>query len=472
MHGVYMPAGVVMGDPGTRFHNGTEKILWQLIVSFHNSCAICIQYANAIGTFFPIPYHFGCNCRIEPIPPGEQAPEEFIDFEKAVEALPRTERSRVLGAENWKLIQAGKVKWTDVVTRSRIRPLHEVIQRARLDEKALVGVGINRRFAREAIAKVRTPAKAAADTAAKAAYQQLKALGLKDQDIVESLKGQIAARVSIVGKPSGPSAVAVKAPPPKPPSPPTPPPKPKPATPKPMAPPPRVQVRPEVPPKGEAIPPKPRAIPEVGGQMRMPKGEAATLAAAKSLIGRDVSPGQIAAIAGAPEGAKVTIRFTKDQYLRQLEVEAHSPEVTLHRVIQAPADSERRATEIYNHYFEIKGEKGTGAGTRIFANQVRAAIDAGFETLRATAERQDSLGYNGYYTWSRLGYDAELPDHILAHLPEELGNARLVSDLMATEAGRAYWKEYGETLEMTFDLRDGSLSRRILDAYLQAKGKK
>lgn len=121
---------------------------------------------------------------------------------------------------------------------------------------------------------------------------------------------------------------------------------------------------------------------------------------------------------------------------------------------------------IHNDLFFLPEEhRGGGLGTRIFASEVEAAARAGFDHIETTAGRSESM--NGYYTWPRLGYDAEIDSY---DLPDSLSSAQYVSDLMRTQEGRDWWRENGYQTEMRFDLSNGSLSRAVLDAYLKEKG--
>jgi excisionase family DNA binding protein len=74
------------------------------------------------------------------------------------------------------------------------------------------------------------------------------------------------------------------------------------------------------------------------------------------------------------------------------------------------------------------------------------------------------------YTWPRLGYDAPLTAQDIAALPPELRTARSVLDLMASEAGRAWWQTHGGPRVMVFDLSAGSRSRLVLQTYLENQG--
>jgi hypothetical protein len=47
-----------------------------------------------------------------------------------------------------------------------------------------------------------------------------------------------------------------------------------------------------------------------------------------------------------------------------------------------------------------------------------------------------------------------------------------MTELMKTGSGALWWKEHGDTLDMTFDLKAGSTSRKAHDKYLKYKGLK
>ena len=50
-------------------------------------------------------------------------------------------------------------------------------------------------------------------------------------------------------------------------------------------------------------------------------------------------------------------------------------------------------------------------------------------------------------------------------LPASLGHAAKLSDLMATEEGRAWWKENGVSTDLTFDLKPGSPNLDYWERY-------
>jgi hypothetical protein len=120
------------------------------------------------------------------------------------------------------------------------------------------------------------------------------------------------------------------------------------------------------------------------------------------------------------------------------------------------------------------GVRGWGMGTQIFHRQVEQASQFGFKSIETYADGNpgDRQSVNGYYTWARLGYDADLSD-LDSRVFDEVGDyfpeAERISDLMKTAEGRSFWKSNGGRFKGTFDLKEGSQSRKVLDDYVKAK---
>lgn len=129
---------------------------------------------------------------------------------------------------------------------------------------------------------------------------------------------------------------------------------------------------------------------------------------------------------------------------------------------------------VQNEYIEIgKNKRGQGLGSRLFVNEVSNAIKAGLKVITGTAERGE--GFNGYYTWPRLGYDAnvdEMDDEIQNKIHSEFPEAKTIQDLYKTKEGRDWWKANGSAIGVAFDLSDGSESRQILAAYIKERNNK
>jgi hypothetical protein len=134
--------------------------------------------------------------------------------------------------------------------------------------------------------------------------------------------------------------------------------------------------------------------------------------------------------------------------------------------------SRNKAGDLVMHnsmFFLKKANRGSGLGLQVFSEEVRTLAALGVDRIETCAGKGGIM--NGYYTWPRLGYDAELEDRFKKRLPEGLKGAETVQDLMATPEGREYWKARGYMTGMSFDLKPGSRSLAVLNDYLASKGK-
>lgn len=204
-----MPRITFNGDPGTTWTNDTGKIRYQMQVQFSNSCGVCIQYAGAIGSYWPIPFHRGCRCQNVPIYPGGTS-QPFVDFMAEIKALPPQQQSVAVGASNWRLIESGKVDWKEVVTPTRVRDLREVVARNKLSVKDMVKAGVKPRWAEAAHASVNTPEHQVVRQVRQELVDRLKGAGGSSEQIKEAVASRLAARVGITQGPSGPQAMPIK----------------------------------------------------------------------------------------------------------------------------------------------------------------------------------------------------------------------------------------------------------------------
>jgi len=76
----------------------------------------------------------------------------------------------------------------------------------------------------------------------------------------------------------------------------------------------------------------------------------------------------------------------------------------------------------------------------------------------------------GYKVWPKLGYNGDLSPYQKNQLPQSLQGSETLHELYATQEGRDWWAEHGESTNVQFDLSHGSDSREILDAYQISKG--
>ncbi len=153
---------------------------------------------------------------------------------------------------------------------------------------------------------------------------------------------------------------------------------------------------------------------------------------------------------------------------------------------------------ISNNLFKTSSCSPDGLGTRIFTQQAKSASEAGFEYIKTLAARGGD--YMGYYIWPKVGYNATIDisrenaqyygleplyNYLKAWLRKNSKNSKIkdsvisapLLDIYACKAkdrfiGQELWKKMGDGTLMKFDLTPGSLSMRILEAYISLKAKK
>jgi hypothetical protein len=180
----------------------------------------------------------------------------------------------------------------------------------------------------------------------------------------------------------------------------------------------------------------------------------------KHLFGIEYSQQEVSNMIGVDiDGANIEIEYeSEDQPL--LNIEIKHKDYKMSRYFYRDKD----ALIVYNDSFEIK-KTGTGLGTKMFSQQIESCKKLGVSKFKTRAIKTST--FNGYYTWARLGYDAKIPDR--SKLSDILKSCKMISDLMKTPDGRAWWKENGSTVNMSFDLSDDSLSMRVFRSYLEEK---
>mgnify|MGYP000420281567 FL=1 len=215
--------------------------------------------------------------------------------------------------------------------------------------------------------------------------------------------------------------------------------------------------------------------------------------AVKALF-KESSPELLAAAANAWEGADVKVDGGRSpDGAHYLFIMTQGDGYKAYRSIATDPDTGKlvASNNSFRIYKEKKGDEWVQTnpninGTELLTNQVRALRELGVDHITTYAAREDhenpNKAYNGYYTWPRLGYDGEIPSHLWHDIPDDLKLSTLNADvdtnyrrsilgLFTTEEGREWWKEHGDSIDLTFDLKDGSASMRALENYINEKGK-
>lgn len=193
------------GKPGATFQNTTDKILYQLICSWINTCGTCAQYHLAVAKWWP-KFHHGCNCESRPIyPNAKSAPYE--DWREIIAGLPPDQQDKVVGKSVKQLIDAGVVTWSDVVTSNRVKLLREIVSIKQLSISDMTGAGVKQWFAENAWSTVNTTAHVIAERQRSQLLKQILDLGIQPQHVQEIFGESMAQRIGIGGGPSGASEI-------------------------------------------------------------------------------------------------------------------------------------------------------------------------------------------------------------------------------------------------------------------------
>lgn len=256
-----------------------------------------------------------------------------------------------------------------------------------------------------------------------------------------------------VGTVGQPTATPAPAPPPPPPPTPAPVPEPVPALPSQAPPPPPVTAS-TAPDLSTA-----RRVDLFGGQ-----SEAEATQAIARALGQPLTPADVVGLAGVDDLTGVSVSMRSDGPNR-IGLSLVGPGYTLERSYSLRADG----LYAYHEFFQLdRALRDAGLGRDIFGRQVDALREAGFQAVETKAAGGPGQPLVGYYVWPRLGFDAPIPAGLLTTLPAELSSATQLSDLMASAAGRDWWRANGTAVEVAFDLDPDSRASQVLEAYLAA----
>ncbi|MTV37875.1 GNAT family N-acetyltransferase [Duganella radicis] len=171
-------------------------------------------------------------------------------------------------------------------------------------------------------------------------------------------------------------------------------------------------------------------------------------------------------LAGAFDGSTIFVKRRKTRtvfgVVDALVLEVDAPEILerrMERKILERQDQDGSVTIIDNVAFYIKKEyRGQGIASYSLLTEALAANELGFAMIVATAANDPAVGWK---VWPKLGYDAEIPDDILAKMmPDLLLDGRFdlnqpmrISTLL--DGGRYdLWERDGSGCIMEFDVSD------------------
>jgi hypothetical protein len=203
-------------------------------------------------------------------------------------------------------------------------------------------------------------------------------------------------------------------------------------------------------------------------------GHAEALNNLSAIVGTEMRGDKILELTGAPTGARVDV-VANPLTPKVVYLKITHPDFVQERTIKR----EDGKLVLYNDSFEMKANRGSGIGTRLFAAQAEGAARQGvdrIETFAAGVGKEHPTwskkeSYNGFYTWARLGYNIPIKEPVQKRAERAgFSGVKDTHDLFSRPGGAAWWKEHGEENKGVFDLRAGSTSMQVLEAYKKERG--
>lgn len=187
-----------------------------------------------------------------------------------------------------------------------------------------------------------------------------------------------------------------------------------------------------------------------------------------SLHGKNLTPEDFVGLTGAPDETVIKVQYISGL----LQITAKNEDFFIDGEAQCSLvlGEDGQKSLLFDDYIGIRRELAPGLGLRLFAIQAFSAAYLGLSSIELMAAGSaESEKYNGYYTWARYGFDADLTADERATLPKTLGTSQRVADLMDTQEGRQWWYEHGSERYMEFVLKPDSRSWTTLLAVLDEK---
>jgi hypothetical protein len=192
----------------------------------------------------------------------------------------------------------------------------------------------------------------------------------------------------------------------------------------------------------------------------------------KRLFGNGATVETVGSLFGAPDGSGVTLSSNFNREVKDfgLYVSIYGDNFMAERRLYR--DGKGALVCVNDQFMVTKQQQGSGLGAKMFSSQVDMLAKAGVSRIDTSASRYSGTDQDvlvGYKVWPKLGYDGPLAKTTITKLPPALKSARTVQQLYSTPAGKAWWEKNGNDIDLSFDLKPNSNSRKVLNAYLARK---
>ena len=184
----------------------------------------------------------------------------------------------------------------------------------------------------------------------------------------------------------------------------------------------------------------------------------------KENFGESITRKDVARATGAHGNEKVILNVTRD---KTLAFEIEGQDYSCKGFIE-PWSGDKHL------YIDLMKSEGGGHAARLIGMMSEHLPKLGINKIKLEAAGVKG-GWNGYYTWPRLGFNARLGTQLDAEQKAALAktpfkDATTIHEVMMHPKGAKWWKEHGSTIMCEFDTTPGSVHRQILEGYLKAKG--
>lgn len=174
---------------------------------------------------------------------------------------------------------------------------------------------------------------------------------------------------------------------------------------------------------------------------------------------------ELVRLSGAPRGSVLKVSITEDGAIELRVVNRVVLGEDMVRVLVQEPDG--YAFHIVNAVFVLnEALLSLGIGPRSVSIELEQARQLGYITRVKTSAVGDWASfhadppYRGYYVWPRMGFNAPVPSMLQQHpdYPQGLGDSPTLLDLLEVDGGEVFWLVHGSSIQVEFDLKDGSAS--------------
>jgi len=179
-----------------------------------------------------------------------------------------------------------------------------------------------------------------------------------------------------------------------------------------------------------------------------------------------LSKKQLVALSGIDGCSKEGIVFGLSGKYPIIKTEAKNHLAEVERVFRV------KTKEINNRSIKVYSpDKGTG--TQIYKRQIDTAIQEGFKKILvwASGGKLENPANNGNITLAKFGFTLDkLSQKLVGNLlTQHKRHEKTLFELLSTEEGLNFWKEFGRHWVGEFDLTEGSINRKIWEEYYNNK---